>query len=470
MVRSSSHRTKKHQSGWLFGLAGLSLIAFYAVGAVFLDGYALDLGSLNFPTPRYVTFVAFWSLLGGFAAALLALAIARRCGSPIEVGRLTAQWRGASDHRFLIWTCGLAFACPLVIRHWLMKGAPLADDESAYRFAADLLASGRLWVASPPLKLFFDQNFMINDGRLYPVYFLGWPALLAFGVWIHAPGVVNPLLSALTVPPLERALRHFVGTGWSRAGVLLFLSAPFLQIAAATLLSHTSCLMALTWAFYMGLRASRADGLPRHHAGFAASLAAAFCIRPQSAATIGLPLVITWALSLRQLGPRQRRQATLAFVIPTVILAVLFLGSLWAQNGSPWRVGYARYGEYMVENGFRFTTFNAQDLTTVAGFSFSEIGSAVARTAGGMFRLNFDLFGWPSSFGFLMAAALVGSNRYSASVGNGRIVLTLDALSARLGNRYLRSGPRVRAGSPSPGPHDCRGPRSRRSPHVGPGR
>lgn len=398
-------------TGLLCG-AAVSLLAFYAVGAVFLDGYALDLGSLNFPAPRYVMFVSFWAVLGGCAAALLALAVAQRFGSPLQFARLRDQWSSISDRRFLVYTTALAFVCPVVLRYSLTQGAPLADDESAYRFAAQLLASGRLSVPSPPLKLFFDQNFMINDGRLYPVYFLGWPALLAIGVLVRVPGLINPVLSALTVPALQRALSHFVGRSWSRLGVLLFVSSPLLQVGAATLLSHTSCLMALTWALHFCLQCredERASGW--NDAGLGFCLAAAFCIRPQSAAPIGLPLVVSWLLSLRRLPAQARRRAVLSFALPTAVIAPLFLGTLWIQNGSPWRVGYAKYAEYMVANQFRFTTFTAADLTAVAGFNFSELVPSLARTAAGLFRLSFDLFGWPCSFVFLIPALLVRSAR-----------------------------------------------------------
>jgi hypothetical protein len=391
--------------------ATLTLVAFHVVGAIFVDGFALDLGSLNAPTPRYTVCVAFWMLFGALSAALFALAVSRRFESAIQIDKFIGEWNALSERRFLLWTCAAAFAIPLTLRLRLLQGAPLADDESAYRFAAELLASGRLWVASPQLKLFFDQNFMINDGRLYPVYFLGWPALLAPAVRIGAPGLMNPLLSALTVLPLWRALRHFVGSSWARAGVLLFLSAPFLQIAAATQLSHTSCLMALTWCLWMYVRATAADASARDHAGFAFSFALAFCIRPQSALPIGLPLVASWGWALRRLDPGPRVRAALAFLLPSAILAALFLGSLWAQNGSPWRIGYSRYGQYIGENGFRFTSFVASDLTTVAGFDFSQVAQAIARTAMGMFRLNADLFGWPSSFALIVLALPVLSGR-----------------------------------------------------------
>jgi len=306
----------------LFLAAAAALGAFWLVGAIFFDGYALDLGSVNFPTPRYFTLVTSWTLFGGLSTILLALAMSRHPGSPAQIGKLAARWNAMPDRRFLIWTCSAALAIPLVLRLWVLQSAPLTDDESAYRFAAELLASGRLWVASPKLKLFFDQNFMINDGRLYPAYFLGWPALLAPGVWVHAPGIINPLLSALTVPPLIGVIRYIAGPSWARAGVLLFLSSPFLQIAAATQLSHTSCLMALTWSLFMYLRTRADDASLRHHAAFAFSFALAFCIRPQSAVAVGLPLVVSWGHGLWHLDSARRRRAAVAFLLPTATLAI----------------------------------------------------------------------------------------------------------------------------------------------------
>lgn len=395
---------RTERSVGLFAAGVAALLAFYCIGSVFLDGYRLDLGSLNFPPPSYLTFVALWTVFGGASAVLLAIATARRVRSSRTVDRLVTEWNAISSRRFLFWTCAAAVAIPVTIRVAVLHQAPLADDESAYRFAAQLLARGRLWVASPPMKVFFDQNFMINDGRLYSVYFLGWPALLAAGVLVRAPGLINPILSGLTVPALFGVIRRFSGSGWARAGVLLFLSAPFIQIAAATLLAHTSCLMALTWCLLMYLRATEARDSWLPHAGFGFAFALAFCIRPQSAVALGFPLLVAWAFGLRQIVAGRRAQALLAFSVPTVLLAALFLGSLWAQNGSPWRVGYMQYAAYIGRERVRFTTFNPAEVGTVAGFDFSQIIPALARTAVGMFRLNADLFGWPCSLALLLVA------------------------------------------------------------------
>ena len=393
-----------------FVAAALVLLAFHLVGLTFLSGYRLDLGSVDFPTPGFLTLAAFWIPIGGLSAALMTPAIAACAGLPWTM-RLRNEWIALPDRRFLLWACLAGLVIPLAVRYFLLREAPLTDDEAAYRFGAQLLAKGRLWVPSPDMKIFFDQNFMINDGRLYPVYFLGWPALMVPGVWLGMPGVVNPLLSALTVLPLFGALAHFVGRSWARAGVLLFLTSPFIQVAAATQLSHTSCLMALTWCLWLYVRATRDGARQIDHAAFAFAFAVAFCIRPQSAVPIGLPMLASWGLTVLRMNAAGRWRAALAFAIPSATLAFMFLGTLWAQNGSPWRVGYARYGQYMLENKLRFTTFSPSDLTAIPGFDFSEVGPALARTTTGLLRLNVDLFGWPSSLAMLLLALPVFGRR-----------------------------------------------------------
>ena len=400
-------------SGWdcrsapLFLGAAFSLTTFYLVGAVFFESFALDLGSLNLPTPRYRLFVIVYALLGGLTAALLASGTARFWGSERRADGFVARWNAVPERRFLGWASAAAFCIPLALRFGLMGGAPLTDDESAYRFAAQLFATGRLWVASPELKLFFDQNFIVNDGRMFSVYFAGWPALLASGVWVGATWMVNPICSALTVPPLFRALRHFVEPAWARAGVVLYLSSPFVQVAAATELSHTSCLMALMWCLWMYIRTQDDAASTRDHAGFAMSFAVAFFIRPQSALPIGLPLLAAWGVAITGLDSRERMRRALAFGLPAAVLAALFLSYLWVQNGSPFQVGYVRYGQYLMENDFRFTTFSPYDVSALPGFDFAGIDAAIVRLTAGIFRLNFDLFGWPSSFFFLFFATPV---------------------------------------------------------------
>jgi hypothetical protein len=381
----------------LVAFAAACVVTFHRLVACVMPGRILELGSRTTPTIGYTAVAVFWVVLGGIASLLLASAISK--------GRLPSARRATDDlpseRRFLTVAVIVAFLLPITLKYAVLLGGPLTDDESAYRFSASLLASGRLWAPSHQWKLFFDQNFVINDGRMYTAYFLGWPALLAPATWLHAEAVWNPLLSALTVPALFKALKYVVGSRWAKAGVLLFISSPFLQVGAATHMSHTACLMALTYALWMCFKT---DGATTWHpyCAFSFWLALAFSIRPQAIFGLGLPLLV---LVVRRvlLAPAERRHIlATAFLLPATLIGVLFLGALWAQNGAPWRTSYTAYFDYVRNNDFRFTTFSPADMGSVVGFDFSSVAGAARRAAGGLSRLNFDLFGWPCSFLFIL--------------------------------------------------------------------
>ena len=258
-----------------------------------------------------------------------------------------------------------------------------------------------------------------------------------------APGLVNPLLSALTVPPLALALRRFVGRRWARAGVLLCLSAPFIPIAAATLLSHTACLMALTWALYFYVRTRRSVATGVDHAAFGFAFAVAFCIRPQSTLAIGLPLVLSWALATVSLGPVRRFRAALAFLVPISVMAALFLSSVLGAERFAFLTGYARFAQYVAENQFRYTSFTADELTLTRGFQPMQALHAMSGTLAGVSRLNFNLFGWPSSLLFLWFAWPTRGGRGGVLWWMCGSYLPSDDVSTQLGHRHVRSHPRV---------------------------
>jgi hypothetical protein len=231
---------------WPFLGAIASLAAFYAFGAEFLDGFVLDFGSITYPSVRYAFFLLFWMFLGSSCVVFLTLGIART----VSAGRMRGltRWTGASrDARWLTLGALAGLAIPVFIRRFVLEGAPMADDESGYRFMAECLASGRLMAPSPPMKLFFDNVFMINDGHLYAEYFLGWPALMLPGLLLGIPGYMNAIYSALTVPGLFFVIRRVAGSGWAKLGIVLYLVAPLLMVGAATGLSHTTCIFALVW-------------------------------------------------------------------------------------------------------------------------------------------------------------------------------------------------------------------------------
>ncbi len=390
--------------------AGLvSLAAFWAIGVVYLDGYALELGSLTMPAPRHAWCLLVWSFFGSLAVAGFAIGIARAVAHRYGVERFVVEWAGIPDRTWLLAGSALGVLFPLAVRFLVLDGAPLTDDESAYRFAARLLASGRLTILAPPMKIFFDHTLVINDARMYAAYFLGWPALMVPGIWLGAPWIMNPIYCGLTVPPLFLVLRQMAGSGWAKVGVVLYLSSPMLMIAAATELTHTTCLAALAWCLWLLMRSRASDSPAWSHFGVALFFGLAFFIRPLSAIGIGLPLLAAWGWHLRRLPRRTAWRALAAFAASAVLLASLFLLVNKTQNGSFFTTGYEAYARYAVENDFRFATFSPTDPKTIFSMHFAGLGTALAKTGIALMRLNFDLFGWSCSLLFAFFAVGVGT-------------------------------------------------------------
>jgi hypothetical protein len=357
-----SSRGQRAQGPWtvasFVALATLTLIIFWSVGAQFLDWFSLDLGSITTMSAGYTYFLLFWCLFGAIAAVFFTLAFAHLAGAD-WAQETYAQLRATSDRHLMLAFSAIAFALPALLYWRLFQGVHLTDDESVYRFSAELLASGRLYADSPPMKLFFDHVFMINDGKFYSQYFMGWPALLAPWVALRVPELANPMYSALTVPAIFLTLRELAGRRCAVIGVLLFLSAPMIHFTAATQLSHTSCLFALAWMTYLTLRANRGDSSWWLHPGIAVTFSVAFFIRPTVALGMGVPLLFVWAVSIRRISPQQRLGAVLGFAAPALLFGGAFFAVNALQNGSIGYVAYQRAADYARENGFHFSAWSS---------------------------------------------------------------------------------------------------------------
>jgi hypothetical protein len=385
-------------------LLGLSFWAVFQLMAPANDGYTLGLGNIGFPSYRFVAFAMFYALLGGAGALCIAVGWTRRF-STAPLGE--TPW-------FVPVATALGVIIPVVIRRFVLAGGVLADDESVYRFSAELLASGRLTAPSHPLKLFFDHAFMVNDGRMFSQYFLGWPAIMALGVPFGATGYVNALVSGATVPALYLLLRTVAGVTWGRLGVLVFLTSPMIQIAAATEMSHTSALAALVYALWLVALALRGGG-PATHFGFGLALSAAFFIRPASALGVALPWGVLWIWT--QLKNRAFKNIVW-FAIPTSVLGALFLLVNAELTGSVFGVAYQRAFQYAIENGLRFSHVAPERANATVMLASGGLSEMLSMTSVGLLRLNMSLFGWPLSLGLLpLAIALRPANWWWASIG-----------------------------------------------------
>lgn len=372
----------------------------------------LDLGALLLPSPGYTRFALVWAVWCTLtvipaAFAIAALAESRTKAGPSELGaQLSALF--AKDRTWMVLGGILAFVFANWVQFLAMGSGRIVDDEPVYQFGAELLASGRLYAQSPEPNIFWERIFIVSDGKWYPQYFLGWPFLLVPGIWIGMPELMNPIYSGLTVPLLFLCTRKVAGSLAARVATVLFVASPMVVIAAASQMSHTTCLLFLTLTLYAFLR-TRDDGSgPWLHALFALAFCVAFFIRPQTALPMGLPLLVVWLIE----GLRARRSPStfLAFGSVCLVMMAVFLSINHAQTGNALYPAMQRVIDHQLESGSFFPQFaigtevKAQNLTL-------DPWLGLLNSLSGIVRLNFDAYGWPISFLFVPFALMVRSTR-----------------------------------------------------------
>jgi len=272
------------------------------------------------------------------------------------------------------------------IRSSVLDFSAITDDEYVYQFQARLLGSGRLYADSPPpaVRAFFDNQFIVNNGRWFGCYFLGHPIVLALAGTVGLDQWVGPIASALTLLLTVAIARRIGGERVAiLTGILLVLSPFFLFLGATQLSQPTSALM-LSLFWYAALRVEATPRAVRWWALGAAALSFGVLSRPQTTVFLSLPFLAR--LLFLALRGRLRPGVTPPAVAAVILLAgaTVFLSINHALTGSPWRTGYHAYMAQGPEWLFPFGLF----------YSVREISHNLG-------HLNFWLFGWPVSLAFL---------------------------------------------------------------------
>lgn len=267
------------------------------------------------------------------------------CEGP-EDGRGARLWRTLVASRSLrlpVAVAGFTLALSLWTAVAVLQKFPNSADEYAYLVSAELFARARMAAPSPPEPRFFDVTHVVNDGAFYGKYPPGWPALLAAGVLVGAPWILNPILGALTVVVVYGFARRQFSVESANLAVLALAANPFLILNSASYFSHPACLLSLTAALWaMFEHAERPSTAKALGAGLSAGLA--FLIRPFTAVAILGPAAVYAAARAVREGRRARALGGLgAALLPLGLCLGLFLAYNHAQTGSAWVQPFERY-------------------------------------------------------------------------------------------------------------------------------
>ncbi|MBI5375571.1 MAG: glycosyltransferase family 39 protein [Candidatus Schekmanbacteria bacterium] len=308
---------------------------------------------------------------------------------------------------------------PVAIFFKVLGGIPHVQDEIAYLFQAKIFASGRLFTDAPPVQKFFDYEFIIIDGvKWYGKYFFGFPLLLAIGLLLKTPWIVNPLLGAGAVFLFYQILKKFLGEECLSSYMLVLpLFSPFILFINASYLSHTSSLFFLTLFIYLFFKA-----IEKHSIVLSMlcglSLGFAYNIRPLTAVTFTSPFLVYGTYLLF------RKKIKITQVIIFSIAVILLM------------VGYFSYN-YMLTDDIFLTPFNKYCPTDHLGFGkdiglpyLSEYGHDFAdgwqNTRDNLRELSSDLLGFPKiSFLLVIVPFLIGGTTLFEKFFLGAFVINI---------------------------------------------
>ncbi len=315
-------------------------------------------------------------------------------------------------------------AAAIYIANDALERIPHVQDSVTYLFQAEMLARGRLWAAAPPLPDFFKHEFLtVADGRWFGQYPPGFPAVLALGVRLGLPWLVNPLLAALTIPLLYWLGKLLYGRSTGLLAAALALVSPFFLFLSGSFMSHAAELFWMVLLMAAWTQAARAGGGRRWTLLAGAAWGMLFLTRQATAVAVGLPffLLIGAGKLWEQLGSRDWRLINLQSLISNlrsktgwllaaaVPLASLLFLNQYLLTGDPFRdprllerpFDRPGFGADVGENFNAFTMTEVNGKTAVDWFNDPAQPPRGHTLARGLYNteqnwraLETDLFGW----------------------------------------------------------------------------
>jgi hypothetical protein len=283
-------------------------------------------------------------LLRAHHAALALLALAWL------IGRLSGiRGRLQDQPRRILWIVValtlLTFLSTSLIANFILERIPHVQDSITYFFQGQTLARGRLWAPAPPAPDAFDQEFLlVRKGRWFGKYPPGFPLLLALGVRVGVPWLVNPLLATLTIPLLYALGCELYDRRIGLLAALLGATSPFFLFLSGSYMSHSAELFWLLLTMVCWIRSNRSTTPSRYALVAGGALGMAFLTRQVAAITVGAAFIGVESFS----GGRLRsRLPQLALVAALSLSAVfLLLGYQWAVTGKPFEDPRLLYWPY----------------------------------------------------------------------------------------------------------------------------
>lgn len=392
-----------------------SPLALAAAGAVLVL-----LSAVASRDPRlYVAELAVASLLQ-VTALLTVLLLARSLDDAAvpAIDRHIGRWlggeggpgRGRLLEPFALACAGAVLVTCALLAVVVYERMPHVPDEIVYLLQARYFAAGRLQLPAPPVPAAFDIDLIhYEPTRIFSPLPPGWPALLAVGVALGVPWLVNPLLAALGIVLAHALLQRLMPARAARLATLLLATSPWFLFLGMSLMTHAATLAcALAAALGIAVAQERRAAWPAALAGVAVGIVA--LIRPLEGVAVALGLGV-WSLWVTHRA--FRLLPSVALTLATAATAALNFPYNRALSGDPRRFPVMMYVDKYYHPGANDMGFGPErgmgwgGLDPWPGHGLRDV---VLNTLLNGAATNLELFGWACG-SLVLLVAVVASRR-----------------------------------------------------------
>lgn len=329
---------------------------------------------------------------------------------------------------------GLAFAGVSIFAFVVLRDFAASADEWSFLFQAHTFAGGEVFRKAQGItdRLLFCSHVSVTDGKIYSLMFPGWPMLLAAGVKLGLPGIVNPLIALAGIATIYAAGRDFFDRRTGVLSAIICMLSPFFLFNSGSYFSHPAGLLFGTGAVWLFYRA--VDGRSRRAAFFGGLfLGLELLTRPYDAVAMGVPMIVFGVFVIHsKLGWKQGLKLAALFAGGACVGTALLLWYNNAISGSPW-IAPLHYSGASIKPGFEKQAYHIHTLKDAATLTFAHLADLTAVMPAASLLLLAPVLAskkrWPEWFLLAEIAAIVlAYSAYPAYGGN------------QFGPRYYYSG------------------------------
>lgn len=313
----------------------------------------------------------------------------RLIGKPLETNAAKSSALDSFAAFAALWVVVIA----ALLNTWSYQQHPHIADEVGYLLHARILASGTWTVLPPPVPQAFDIYLMQARGdQWFAATPPGWPAVLALGVRLGVPWLVNPILAGINVLLTYLLIQELFNRRMARLVVLLLCASPWFLFMSMNFMTHT---LTLTCALGAGVLIVWAKRQRRALWALLAGVLVGYgsLIRPLDGLLVA-GLLGLWLLGIE--GLRSRILFLFAFGVGAIAVGAAVLPYNQGLTGNPTVFPLNAYldeqfGPGKNDLGFGENRGYGWALQPFPGHS--PLG-AVVNAALNLFSVNTELFGW----------------------------------------------------------------------------